>query len=166
MDDVDRFEATILPLKAHSPELEITAEWRHEAFLKEDGLSVADSAAQLTKLTTQHEGPETALIALVRGRLAGICLLVLHELEPAHDYSPWLASLYVAPQFRRNGIARSLVKAIENHARDKGVGRLHLYTVDAEAFYLKCGWAVAERMPSGSGELVLMTRELDYSVST
>lgn len=157
---MDRVETTILPLTAYSPELAITAEWRHEAFLKEDGFSVADSAAQLTKLTTQPEGPETALIAMVAGKLAGICLLVLHELEPAHDYSPWLASLYVTPEFRRNGIARRLVKAIEDHARDKGIARLHLYTVDAEAFYVKCGWVVSERMPSSSGELVLMTREL------
>lgn len=157
---MDRFEATILPLKAHSPELRITAQWRHEAFLKEDGLSIADSEAQLTKLTTRPEGPETALIARIAEDLAGICLLVLHELEPAHDLSPWLASLYVAPEFRRRGVARQLVEAIEDHARDNGVARLHLYTVDAEAFYRKCGWAVAERMPSHGGELVLMTREL------
>jgi GNAT superfamily N-acetyltransferase len=157
---VDWYEATILPLKAHSPELGITARWRHEAFLKEDGLSIADSEAQLTKLTTRPEGPEIALIAFIAGQLAGICLLVLHELEPAHDLSPWLASLYVTPEFRQRGVARRLVKAIEDHARDNGVARLHLYTVDAVDFYLKCGWAVAERMPSHGGELVLMTREL------
>lgn len=157
---MDQRQATILPLEAYSVELKITAHWRHEAFLKEDGLSVADSEAQLTKLTTKPEGPETALIALIDKRLAGICLLVLHEIEPAHDLSPWLASLYVAPEFRGQGVATSLVKAIEDHASGKGVARLHLYTVDAENFYLKCGWAVAERLPSRSGELVLMTRDL------
>jgi GNAT superfamily N-acetyltransferase len=157
---VNKRQATILPLKACSPELEITARWRHEAFLKEDGLTVADSEAQLTKLTTEPTGPEAALIALVDGRLAGICLLVLHEIEPAHDLSPWLASLYVAPQFRGRGVAKSLVKAIEDHARGEGVARLHLYTLDAENFYRKCGWAVAQRLPSRSGELVLMTRDL------
>jgi GNAT superfamily N-acetyltransferase len=151
---------TILPLKAHSEELRIAAQWRHEAFLKDDGLTVADSEAQLTKLTTKPEGPETALVALIDGELAGVCLLVLHELEPAHDLSPWLASLYVAPEFRRQGVARRLVKAIEDHARRSGVARLHLYTVDAADFYLKCGWAVVERFISGSGELILMTRDL------
>lgn len=157
---MDGLEATILPLKAHSPELKVTARWRHEAFLKEDGLTIADSEAQLIKLVTKPEGPETALIARIGGELAGICLLVLHEIEPAHDLSPWLASLYVAPQFRGKGVAKSLVAAIENHARRANVVRLHLYTVDAEDFYLKCGWTVAERLPSRSGELVLMTRDL------
>jgi GNAT superfamily N-acetyltransferase len=157
---VDRLEATILPLKAHSPELRKAAQWRYEAFLKDDGLTVADSEAQLTKLTAEPQDCETAVVALVGGRLAGICLLVLHELEPAHDLSPWLASLYVDPQFRGKGVARRLVTAIEDHARRLGVARLHLYTVDAEDFYRKCGWAVVERFASGGTALVLMTRDL------
>jgi GNAT superfamily N-acetyltransferase len=151
----------ILPLKAHSRELETAALWRHEAFLKEDGFSLADSEAQLTKLTTAPEGPETALIAFVGRRLAGICLLVMHELEPAHSHlSPWLASLFVEPELRGHGVARRLIAAIEDHARRHGVARLHLYTVDAEELYRKCGWAVAERFAVGDGALVLMTRDL------
>jgi GNAT superfamily N-acetyltransferase len=157
---VDRSKPKIVPLKPHSPELSIAARWRHEAFLKDDGFSVADSEAQLAKLATDPQGPETALIALVGERPAGVCLLVLHELEPAHDYSPWLASLYVDPEFRRRGVALNLVRAIEDHARRRGVQRLHLYTVDAEGFYLKCGWTIAERFTAGDVALVLMTRDL------
>ncbi|MGE3872364.1 MAG: GNAT family N-acetyltransferase [Parvibaculaceae bacterium] len=157
---MDRFEATIMPLRANSPELRKAALWRHEAFLKDDGLTVADSEAQLTRLTLERQGCETALIALVGGRLAGICLLVLHELEPAHDLSPWLASLYVDPEFRGKGVARLLVAAIEDHARRHGVARLHLYAVDTEDFYRKCGWSVVERFASGGIALVLMARDL------
>jgi GNAT superfamily N-acetyltransferase len=161
MIKVDRSPATILPLGAHSPELKIAALWRYDAFLKEDGFSLADSEAQLTKLATAPEGPETALIARVGGRVAGICLLVMHELESAHsDLSPWLASLYVDPGFRGQGVARRFVAAIEDHARRRGVARLHLYTVDAEDLYRKCGWAVADRFVSEHGALVLMTRDL------
>jgi GNAT superfamily N-acetyltransferase len=134
MDEVDRSQTTIRPLEAHSPELKLTALWRHEAYLKDDGYSLADSEAQLTKLTTAPEGPKP-LIALVSGRTAGICLLVLHELEPTHDdLSPWLASLYVDAEFRGQGVARRLIAAIEDHARRQGVKRLHLYAIDAEDF--------------------------------
>jgi GNAT superfamily N-acetyltransferase len=161
MTNMDRSPATILPLAAHSPELRIAALWRHAAFLKEDGFSLADSEAQLTRLTTAPEGPETALIARLGDRLAGICLLVMHELGPTHsDLSPWLASLYVEPTFRGRGVARRLVAAIEDHARRQGVARLHLYTVDAEDFYRKCGWSVVERFASGGVALILMTRNL------
>jgi hypothetical protein len=60
MDEVDRSQTTIRPLEAHSPELKLTTLWRHEAYLKDDGYSLADSEAQLTKLTTAPGGPQTA----------------------------------------------------------------------------------------------------------
>lgn len=157
---MDRLPVTIAPLAAGSPELRITAQWRHEAFLKEDGFSIADSEAQLTQLATAPEAYETAIIARLGDKVAGICLLVLHELDGPHDHSPWLASLYVAPEFRGQNVARQLVRAIEDHAHRAGVERLHLYTVDADGFYLKCGWRVAERFTSHGAPLILMIRDL------
>jgi GNAT superfamily N-acetyltransferase len=147
-------------LKPNSPELEICAAWRYEAFLKSYGYSLSESAAQLTKLAAQPDEYETALIASVDGRLAGICLLVLQEFEPLHDVSPWLASLYVDPEFRKRGVARKLVAAIEDQARGHGVARLHLYTGDAEKFYLKCGWSLAEQGIADGEPYVFMIREL------
>ncbi len=146
----------IRKLSSGSPELTAAAQWRYDAFLKDDGYSLADSAAQLEKLVTAPEGCETALIACCQGEAVGVCLLVLHELPPAHDLSPWLASLYVAPEQRGRGIARALIAAIENHASSCGVMQLYLYTGEAEELYLKCGWQVAERMEL----LSLMVKEL------
>jgi|GEM_PF-6587184 len=40
----------ITRLKPNSPELEICAQWRYEAFLKSYGYSLLDSGAQLTNL--------------------------------------------------------------------------------------------------------------------
>ncbi len=150
----------ITRLKPNSLELQICAEWRYDAFLKSYGYSLLDSGAQLNKLATQPDEYETALIALVDGRIAGICLLVLHEFEPLHDVSPWLASLYVAPEYRNQGVARKLVVAIEEQARSNGVARLHLYTGDAEEFYLKCGWSLAERGITDGEPYAFMIRNL------
>jgi len=157
---MNKMTIEITRLKPNSPELEICAAWRYEAFLKSYGYSLSDSGAQLAKLATQPDEYETALIALVDGRLAGICLLVLQEFEPLHDVSPWLASLYVAPEYRKRGVARRLVAAIEDQARKHGVARLHLYTGDAEAFYVKCGWALAEQGIAGGEPYAFMTRDL------
>ena len=118
------------------------------------------SGAQFTKLATRPDEHETVLIALVDGRLAGICLLVLHEFEPLHDVSPWLASLYVAPEYRKRGVTRRLVAAIEDQARSNGVARLHLYTGDAEEFYLKCGWSLAEQGIADGEPYAFMIRDL------
>ena len=151
---------SITPLKPNSPELQICAAWRYEAFLKSYGYSLLDSGAQLAKLATQPDEYETALIAFVDGGLAGICLLVLHEFEASHDVSPWLASRYVAPEYRKRGVARRLVTAIEDQARGHGVARLHLYTGDAEKFYLKCGWSLAEQGFADGEPYAFMIRDL------
>ena len=119
-----------------------------------------DSGTQLAKLATQPDEFETAGIALVDGRLAGICLLVLQEFEPLHDVSPWLASLYVAPEYRKRGVARKLVAVIEDQARSNGVARLHLYTGDAEKFYLMCGWSLAEQGIADVEPYAFMIRNL------
>ena len=150
----------ITRLKPNSPELEICAQWRYDAFLKSYGYSLLDSGAQLTKLAIQPDEYETALIAWVDGHLAGICLLVLHEFEPLHDVSPWLASLYVAPEYRKRGVARRLVAAIEDQARSHGVARLHLYTGDAQEFYVKCGWSLAEQGIADGEPYAFMIRNL------
>ena len=157
---MDQTIIEITRLKPNSPELQICAAWRYEAFLKSNGYSLLDSGAQLARLATQPDEYETALIALVDGRLAGICLLVLQEFEPLHDVSPWLASLYVAPQYRKRGVARKLVAAIENQARKHGVARLHLYTGDAEKFYVKCGWSLAEQGIANGEPYAFMIRDL------
>jgi GNAT superfamily N-acetyltransferase len=157
---MDQMPIEITRLKPNSPELQICAAWRYEAFLKSYGYSLSDSGAQLAKLATQPDEYETALIALVDGRLASSCLLVLQEFEALHDVSPWLASLYVAPEYRKRGVARKLVAAIEDQARAHGVARLHLYTGDAKKFYVKCGWSLAEQGIAGGEPYAFMVRSL------
>lgn len=157
---MDQMTIEISRLKPNSPELKICAAWRYEAFLKSYGYSLLESGAQLAKLATQPDDCETAVIALVDGRLAGICLLVLREFEPMHDVSPWLASLYVAPEYRKRGVAPKLVAAIEDQARKHSVTRLYLYTGDAEEFYVKCGWSLAEQGVAGGEPYAFMIRDL------
>jgi GNAT superfamily N-acetyltransferase len=147
-------------LAPQSPEQLTCARWRHEAFLKEDGFSVDNSYAQLSAILARADDNEAALVAHVDGALAGICLLVQAEIDPLHDVSPWLASLYVHPPFRRQGVATALIHAIEEQARRNGVRQLYLYTVDAEALYQSCGWLVEDRVMANGLPVVLMCREL------
>jgi GNAT superfamily N-acetyltransferase len=105
-------------------------------------------------------GYETALLAEVDGQPAGSCLFVREEIDPKHDLTPWLAALYVAPEFRKQGIATALVRAIEQHARNVGCRELHLYTITAEPLYAKLGWVTRERFEWHGEKFVLMMRSL------
>ncbi|MGX7874897.1 GNAT family N-acetyltransferase [Mesorhizobium sp. ORM6] len=90
----------------------------------------------------------------------GICLLVRHELEPAHDLTPWLAGLVIDHEHRNKGIGGALVRAIEAHAVSVGVKRLYLYTWEARDFYAELGWVVVEPFEQDGHPMLLMAREL------
>lgn len=147
-------------LSADSPWLLVVARWRHKAFLEPSGLTEEDSRRQLIDISVSTIPHEVALVAVIDDQPAGICLLVDSELDPLHDCSPWLASLFVHERFRRSGVGSALVGAIERHAASHAIAHLFLYTDAAEPFYARCGWAVQERFRADGMDCVLMKRDL------
>jgi GNAT superfamily N-acetyltransferase len=152
-------EIHIRRLEADEPAFEIVARWRFDAFFAQDGGTFEESRDAL-RAWMAGLGYETALLAEVDGQPAGSCLFVREEIDPKHDLTPWLAALYVAPEFRKQGVASALVRAIEQHARDVGCRELHLYTITAEPLYAKLGWTMRERFDWHGEKFVLMARAL------
>ena len=138
-------EIHIRRLEADEPAFEIIARWRYDAFFAQDGITFENSRDAL-RAWMRGLGYETALLAEVDGTPAGSCLFVREEIDPKHDLTPWLAALYVAPDFRNRGIASALVRTIEQHARSVGCSHLYLYTIAAEPLYAKLGWTVRDRL--------------------
>lgn len=149
----------IRQLTPDEPAFEIVARWRYDAFFAEDGITFEESRDDL-RAWMRGLGYETALLAEMDGQPAGSCLFVREEIDPKHDLTPWLAALYVAPDYRRQGIASALVRAIEQHARNICCNQLYLYTVTAEGLYTKLGWTVRERFDWHGAKFVLMARQL------
>jgi GNAT superfamily N-acetyltransferase len=146
-------------LEPGTPEIDVIARWRHEAFLKDYGLTLADRCGHLDALALRPPG-EAALVAWRGDTPVGSCLLVREELDALHERSPWLASLYVIGSERGRGIGRLLVRAIEDMARVQGYRRVHLYTGAAEPFHAACGWMVEDRFIEDGAEAVLMSTPL------
>ncbi|WP_246679836.1 GNAT family N-acetyltransferase [Mesorhizobium sp. B2-3-5] len=118
-----------------------------------------DDAAGLRKLLA-GDGFEAALVARIGSVPVGSCLLVRHELEPAHDLTPWLAGLVVDTSHRGKGIGTALVDAIEAHAASVGVETLYLYTWEARDFYTALGWIWVETFEQDGETMLLMSRGL------
>ena len=148
----------IRQLEAGEPAFEIIARWRYDAFFAEDG--TFEESRDSLHAWMQGLGYETALLAEVDGKPAGSCLFVREEIDPKHDLTPWLAALYVAPEFRGRSVATTLVRAIEEHARNVGCKQLYLYTITAEPLYAKLGWIMRERFDWHGEKFMLMARAL------
>jgi N-acetylglutamate synthase-like GNAT family acetyltransferase len=74
------------------------------------------------------------------------------------DLSPWLAAVYVAPAYRKQGIGSALVKAVESTAQQIQIARLYLFTPDQEHFYARLGWSVLERVEYRYQTVVVMDK--------
>ena len=146
-------------LRPGAPEIALCAKWRLEAFGAVLGASLPDEIRRLEDFVADS-APQAALIASCDGVPAGTCLLAPKELEPCHPLSPWLAGLYVVPEFRCRGIGKILVRATEEQARQRGHSQLHLYSDDAIAYYGQLGWRVVEHATWHGFPMALMTRDL------
>lgn len=149
----------IFVLGPSSPEISTCAKWRVDAFGHVLETGVEAEKKSLEAFTSDQSG-QAAVIAKLDGMLAGTCLLVRSELEPCHPVSPWLAGLYVAPEHRRHGIGRALVRSIEDQARRRGNSRLYLYTDSAIRYYERLGWTGVDQVDWKGSSTTLMAREL------
>jgi predicted N-acetyltransferase YhbS len=148
-------QSTIEPMGER--EVEVVARLRLAAFFEGTGRTLEEDVAGLRKLLAGN-GFEASLVARIGGPVVGTCLLVRHELEPAHDLTPWLAGLVVAAEHQRRGIGTALVRAIEALAVSAGISELYLYTWEVHDFYTALGWTAVETFEQDGGTMLLMSR--------
>ena len=152
-----RIETSIL--RSGAPEIALCAKWRIEAFGDVLSTRLEDEIKRLEDFVADSS-QQVALMASYDGVPAGTCLLAPMELAPCHPVSPWLAGLYVAPDYRRQGIGRVLVRATEQQARQRGNRQIYLYSDDAVAYYEKLSWRIIEQTIWHGFPMALMARDL------
>ncbi|HXF64868.1 MAG TPA: GNAT family N-acetyltransferase [Caldilineaceae bacterium] len=109
----------------------------------------------------QREQPPMTFVALVDGQPAGSASLVENDLGDRSDLTPWLASVYVTPPMRRQGVGAALVHRVAEEAARLGYATLYLYTYDKARFYQHQGWRAVERRPYRGVQVTVMALDLD-----
>jgi GNAT superfamily N-acetyltransferase len=102
----------------------------------------------------------TVFVAFDRSELFGSAKLVVDDMEMKPELTPWLAGVFVAPDYRRRGIGAALVHRVMDEARTLGVPRLFLYTPSAAQFYSGLGWSLFERLNYREMEVTVMSHDL------
>jgi predicted N-acetyltransferase YhbS len=144
--------------------LPVVATWIYqEWWTAVDGASVGT----LTDLLRAHLVPDQMPLTLVAslGTLpVGTATLLAHDVgtEQRPELSPWLAAVYVVPEYRHRGIGSALVNAIVAKATALGAEALYLQTVGSEKLYAGLGWAVLHR----AEEKVVMSKRTQCAVTT
>ena len=78
-------------------------------------------------------------------QLAGSAAIVVQDMDTHQQFSPWLASVYVCPAQRQQGIGSALVTHVMRAAAEQGIQTLYLFTPDQAPFYQKLGWTTIEQ---------------------
>ncbi len=136
------------------------AEWH---FGQWSYLSPGDSVERCTTNLRRHSGRRqipTTFVALADGVPIGCASLIEHDMDTRMHLSPWMASVYVDPGYRRQGTGSALVQRVVDEARALAVATLYLYTPDKEGFYARLGWQVVERTPYRGYQMVVMSLSL------
>jgi N-acetylglutamate synthase-like GNAT family acetyltransferase len=92
--------------------------------------------------------------------VVGSASLIAQDMDTRPELSPWLASVYVAAEHRRQGIGSALVRRVVEEAAALKVKRLYLFTPDRESFYARLGWSAIERCTYRGYPQVVMALDL------
>jgi predicted N-acetyltransferase YhbS len=147
-------------LADHPEALPQLAAWHHAewGFLHPGG-TVAEVEAELRGHLDPGRIPVT-FVALIGDEVVGSASLIAHDLPERPDLGPWLASLYVAPEHRRQGIGAALAARVVEEAVRLGIQMLYLFTFDQENYYARLGWQRRVSETCHGHPVMVMTRDL------
>ena len=96
-------------------------------------------------------------VALSNSFPVGMVTLKENDLWARKDINPWLASLYVMPDFRNNGIGEMLVDRVVEASRCIGMPKIYLFLGELEGgvleqYYGKRGWKFCENAVDNDGK--------------
>jgi GNAT superfamily N-acetyltransferase len=135
----------------------IVAAWLVGAF----GYPGGRTPEQVTaRILAPPRGPEETFVLLDQDRPVATASLAHDDLAARRDLTPWLAGVFVEPDWRGRGYATELVRRVETFASAASVPILWLYTWTAEPLYARLGWQRVGLEQDRGQEVVLMTRHL------
>jgi predicted N-acetyltransferase YhbS len=88
---------------------------------------------------------EFTLVGHMSGHFVGSISLLNRDLHARPHLSPWIAAVWVEPEYRRNKVGARLVRAVEDVAFAAGHSKLYLAcSAELRPFYAALGWSEIE----------------------
>ncbi|RCW41717.1 GNAT family N-acetyltransferase [Halanaerobium sp. MA284_MarDTE_T2] len=100
-------------------------------------------------------------VALMESDVVGTASLIKHDMDIKKNLTPWLADVYVPPNYRGKKIATKLVKRVLAEANQINISKVYLYTRQAAGFYRKLNWETIGKCNYYGAEVTLMEFNLN-----
>lgn len=127
-------------LRDHSGAVETLAGWHFDEWqhLYPDQTR-EDFADDLRRSLESGTVPATWVLVDDEG-VWGSASVLEQDMDTNHELGPWLANVYVHPQFRGRGLGSELIRHVMEQSAANGLEVLYLFTPGQEAFYESLGW--------------------------
>jgi predicted N-acetyltransferase YhbS len=136
----------------------LLAAWHHREWADLlPGWSLAQAEAELRSHVHRRSVP-TTFVVLDGGRPVGSTSLLTEDLDGWEHLTPWVASVYVIPERRGQGLGGRLVARAVEEARALGVPAVYLWTAGQDGYYARLDWSPLDRAAHHGREVVIMRR--------
>jgi GNAT superfamily N-acetyltransferase len=122
--------------------------------------SLAQAEAELRSHVNRRAIP-TTFVALDAARPVGSASLLVSDLDGWEHLTPWVASVYVIPERRWQGLGRRLVARAVEEARALDVPVVYLWTAGQQEYYARLGWTPLYRATHHGRDVIIMRRPTD-----
>jgi N-acetylglutamate synthase-like GNAT family acetyltransferase len=153
----------ITDLKTEPHHISVLADWHHKEWSSlNPGQTVDQRIESMQSYLSDDLIPSTFV---ARGdQLMGSAAIIESDMDTKPELTPWLASVFVAKEFRNQGIGSHLVEHVMEEARKAGVRDLYLFTPDRVAFYERLGWRVVDHEEYRGHWVTVMSIKLSDSI--
>jgi GNAT superfamily N-acetyltransferase len=157
---MDAMDVKITNLRFCKRHTELVARWLFDEWGHLRPGRTLESSIEYVARNGQGDGVPSVYVAEIGGDAVGTVSLVEHDMDTRKDLTPWLASVYVHPEHRQQGVGSALVTFIEALGTDLNIERIYLFTPDRQRMYARLGWRAIEDVEH-RGELVtIMQKDL------
>lgn len=121
--------------------VETVANWIYSEFV----LEAEKSSKKLEDIIEHFKNTNLTIfpitfIAIINNECVGTISIFENDLKNQNELTPWLASLYVSPVYRGQGIGEKLISKVQEVVKDRGFKILYLRTEHTSHYYRRLGW--------------------------
>ena len=149
---------SISNLREHPEFFLLVADRIWEFSWKANGFPLEHVASGLRQIVTNEQFP-FAIVAHDGERYVGSALGIASDMDERPQYTPWVAAVWVEPEYRGQSVGRSLVSFATQTCFKQGFEQIHLCARAARNdFYVRQGWIPIEH-EVGEKQLTVFIKE-------
>lgn len=124
----------------HPEYINKVATWIYdEFFVKTGGSLTFEEVVGYLSEANKNNYP-FVFVAVLDNKCIGTVSIFENDLKTQNELTPWLASLYVDPKYRGQGVGEKLVEKVKKEVKELGFNTVYLRTEHTADYYKKLGW--------------------------